>query len=98
MAGSFSGGGMRFGRAAVRASCPLHGKMRLFFLENAKGLVGVALEVWWTWSWGFGGHGVGYAASGLAGVASACRLRFGARVGSGCGLAGEMMRVPSVAW
>ena len=43
--------GMRFGRAAVRASCPLHGKVRLLFLENAKGLVGVAL--------GFGGHGVG---------------------------------------
>ena len=47
---------MRFGRAAVRASCPLHGKVRLLFLENAKGLVEVAL--------GFGGHGVGYAASG----------------------------------
>ena len=29
---------------------------------------------------------------------SSCRLRFGAWVGSGCGLAGEMMRVPSVAW
>lgn len=43
--------GMRFGRAAVRASCPLHGKVRLLFLENAKCLVGVALEVWWTWSW-----------------------------------------------
>ena len=40
--------GMRFGRAAVRASCPLHGKVRLLFLENAKGLVGDALEVWWT--------------------------------------------------
>ena len=40
--------GMRFGRAAVRASCPLHGKVRLLFLENAKGLVGEALEVWWT--------------------------------------------------
>lgn len=26
--------GMRFGRAAVRASCPLHGKARLIFLEN----------------------------------------------------------------
>ena len=37
--------GMRFGRAAVRASCPLHGKVRMLFLENAKGLVGVALEV-----------------------------------------------------
>ena len=37
--------GMRFGRAAVRASCPLHGKARLLFLENAKCLVGVALEV-----------------------------------------------------
>lgn len=23
----------------------------LLFLENAKGLVGEALEVWWTWSW-----------------------------------------------
>ena len=43
--------GRRFGRAAVRASCPLYGKARLLFLENAKGLVGVALEVWWTWSW-----------------------------------------------
>lgn len=43
--------GMRFGRAAVRASCPLHGKARLLFLENAKCLVGVALEVWRTWSW-----------------------------------------------
>ena len=43
--------GMRFGRAAVRASCPLHGKVRMLFLENAKGLVGVALEVWRTWSW-----------------------------------------------
>lgn len=43
--------GMRFGRAAVRASCPLHGKVRMLFLENAKCLVGVALEVWWTWSW-----------------------------------------------
>ena len=43
--------GMRFGRAAVCASCPLHGKGRLLFLENAKGLVGEALEVWWTWSW-----------------------------------------------
>ena len=43
--------GMRFGRAAVRASCPLHGKVRLLFLENAKGLVGEVLEVWWTWSW-----------------------------------------------
>lgn len=73
--------GMRFGRAAVRASCPLHGKVRLLFLENAKGLVGVALEVWRTWSWRFGGHGVGYAASGLAGVASACRLRPGGRCG-----------------
>ena len=73
--------GMRFGRAAVRASCPLHGKARLLFLENAKGLVGEALEVWWTWSWGFGRHGVGYAASGLAGVASACRLRPGGRCG-----------------
>lgn len=90
--------GMRFGRAAVRASCPLHGKVRMLFLENAKCLVGVAFEVWRTWSWRFGGHGVGYAASGLAGVASACRLQSGARVGSGCGLAGEMMRVPSVAW
>lgn len=39
MAGSFSGGGMRFGRAAVRASCPLHGKARPVFLENAKCLV-----------------------------------------------------------
>lgn len=65
--------GMRFGRAAVRASCPLHGKVRLLFLENAKGLVEVAL--------GFGGHGVGYAASGLAGVASACRLRSSGRCG-----------------
>lgn len=73
--------GMRFGRAAVRASCPLHGKVRLLFLENAKGLAGAALEVWWTWSWRFGGHGVGYAASGLAGVASACRLRPGERCG-----------------
>lgn len=73
--------GMRFGRAAVRASCPLHGKVRLLFLENAKGLVGVALEVWWTWSWRFGGHEVGYAASGLAGVASACRLRPRGRCG-----------------
>lgn len=36
--------GMRFGRAAVRASCPLHGKVRLLFLENAKGLVAVLLE------------------------------------------------------
>ena len=26
--------GMRFGRAAVRASCPPHGKARLVFLEN----------------------------------------------------------------
>ena len=74
--------GMRFGRAAVRASCPLHGKARLLFLENAKCLVGVALEVWWTWSWRFGGHGVGYAASGLAGVASACHLRPGGDVGN----------------
>lgn len=73
--------GMRFGRAAVRASCPLHGKVRLLFLENAKCLVGAALEVWRTWSWRFGGHGVGYAASGLAGVASACRLRPGGRCG-----------------
>ena len=31
--------GMRFGRAAVRASCPLHGKARPVFLENAKCLV-----------------------------------------------------------
>ena len=31
--------GMRFGRAAVRASCPLHGKVWPVFLENAKGLV-----------------------------------------------------------
>ena len=46
--------GMRFGRAVIRASCPLHGKVRLLFLENAKGLVGVALGVWWTWSWRFG--------------------------------------------
>ncbi len=85
--------GMRFGRAAVRASCPLHGKVRLLFLKNAKGLVGVAL--------GFGGHGVGYAASGLAGVALACRLRLGGDVGnawcSKCwlcwrGLAVEMLR------
>lgn len=30
---------MRFGRAAVRASCPLHGKVRPIFLENAKSLV-----------------------------------------------------------
>ena len=30
--------GMRFGRAVVRASCPLHGKARPIFLENAKGL------------------------------------------------------------
>ena len=73
--------GMRFGRAAVRASCPLHGKVRLLFLENVKGLVGEALEVWWTWSWRFGGHGVGYAASSLAGVVSACRLRPGGRCG-----------------
>ena len=73
--------GMRFGRAAVCASCPLHGKVRLLFLENAKCLVGVALEVWRTWSWRFGGYGVGYAASGLAGVASACRLRPGGRCG-----------------
>lgn len=72
---------MRFGRAAVRASCPLHGKARLLFLENEKGLLGEALEVWRTWSWRFGGHGVGYAASGLAGVASACRLRPGGRCG-----------------
>ena len=43
--------GMRFGRAAVRASCPLYGKVRLLFLENAKCLVGEALEVWRTWSW-----------------------------------------------
>lgn len=43
--------GMRFGRAAVRASCPPHGKARLLFLENAKCLVGEALEVWWAWSW-----------------------------------------------
>lgn len=89
-------------------------------------------NAWWERHWRFDGHGIGYAASGLAGVASACRLRpggrcgkclvfemlavlarprgrdawglgarkrsscrlrFGARVGSGCGLAGEMMRV-----
>ena len=31
--------GMRFGRAAVRASCPLHGKARPVFLENAKSLM-----------------------------------------------------------
>ena len=62
--------GMRFGRAAVRASCPLHGKVRLLFLENAKGLVGEALEVWWTWSWRFGGHGVG----GLADMELGMRL------------------------
>lgn len=37
--------GMRFGRAAVCASCPPHGKARLLFLENAKCLVGEALEV-----------------------------------------------------
>ena len=30
---------MRFGRAAVHASCPLYGKARPFFLENAKCLV-----------------------------------------------------------
>ena len=43
--------GMRFGRAAGPFPRPLYGKARLLFLENAKGLVGVALEVWWTWSW-----------------------------------------------
>ena len=31
--------GMRFGRAAVCASCPLHGKARPVFLENAKSLM-----------------------------------------------------------
>lgn len=35
----------------------------------------------WERYWRFGGHGVGYAASGLAGVASACRLRPGGRCG-----------------
>lgn len=38
--------GMRFGRAAVCASCPLHGKVRLLFLENAKGLVGDVGNAW----------------------------------------------------
>ena len=35
----------------------------MLFLENAKGLVGVALEVWLAWSWvcgeRLGGRGVG---------------------------------------
>lgn len=62
--------GMRFGRAAVCASCPLHGKVRMLFLENAKCLVGVALEVWRTWHWRFGGHGVG----GLADMELVIRL------------------------
>lgn len=65
--------GMRFGRAAVCASCPLHGKVQLLFLEMR--------NAWWEGHWRFDGHGIGYAASGLAGVASACRLRPGGRCG-----------------
>ena len=38
-------------------------------------------NAWREWHWRFGGHGVGYAASSLAGVASACRLRPGGRCG-----------------
>ena len=38
--------GMRFGRAAVCASCPLHGKVRPVFLENAKGLVNGMVMAW----------------------------------------------------
>lgn len=53
--------GMRFGRAAVRASCPLHGKVRLLFLEKCErpggrgigGLVdmklGMRLAAWRAW-------------------------------------------------
>lgn len=72
--------GMRFGRAAVRASCPLHGKVRLLFLENAKGLVGVAL--------GFGGHGVG----GLADMELGMRLAAWRvwRRRAACGLVGDV--------
>ena len=80
--------GMRFGRAAVRASCPLHGKVRLLFLENEKGLVGEALEVWWTWSWRFGGHGVG----GLVDMELGMRLAAWRawRRRAACGLVGDV--------
>lgn len=72
--------GMRFGRAAVRASCPLYGKARLLFLENAKGLVGVAL--------GFGGHGVG----GLVDMELGMRLAAWRawRRRAACGLVGDV--------
>ena len=90
--------GMRFGRAAVRASCPLHGKVRLLFLENAKGLVGDVGNAWCSKCWlCWRGLAVEMLRAWVRGnvARAACDL---VRVGSGCGLAGEMMRVPSVAW
>ena len=93
MAGSFSGGG-------CVSDAPPFARLALY-MEKCGCFFWKMRKAWWEWHWRFGGHGAGYAASGLAGVASACRLRPGGDVGnawcSKCwlcwrGLAVEMLR------
>lgn len=93
MAGSFSGGG-------CVSDAPPFARLALY-MEKCGCFFWKMRNAWWERHWRFGGHGVGYAASGLAGVASACRLRSGGDVRnawcSKCwlcwrGLAVEMLR------
>lgn len=70
---SFSGGG-------CVSDAPPFARLALY-MEKCGCFFWKMRNAWWEWHWRFGGHGVGYAASGLAGVASACRLRPGGRCG-----------------
>ena len=73
MVRSFSGGG-------CVSDAPPFARLALY-MEKCGCFFWKMRNAWWEWHWRFGGHGVGYAASGLAGVASACRLRPGGRCG-----------------
>ena len=93
-------GGLLFRRGGCVSDAPPFARLTLY-MEKCGCFFWKMRKAWWEWHWRFGGHGVGYAASDLAGVASACRLRPGGDVGnawcSKCwlrwrGLAVEMLR------
>lgn len=72
-------GGLLFRRGCVSDASPF-ARLALY-MEKCGCFFWKMRKAWWEGHWRFGGHEVGYAASGLAGVASACRLRPGGRCG-----------------